>query len=192
MKGLRAKTEVWCHTCWGNPSQQRMFKDVMSYKPALEVLDKVDADVITFESVSAGGADLEAFGKVISPTRRSASASSTIIRCRSSGRTRSPTTSAARSNTSRPSGWCISSDCGMGREGMSRRHAYYKIVALVLGTNMVRKELGLPEAECWPPTRAIRWWCRAPEVAFLARDLFRKPVPSPIKSGRLRDHAQQR
>ena len=25
VKGLRAKTEVWCHTCWGNPSQQRMF-----------------------------------------------------------------------------------------------------------------------------------------------------------------------
>ena len=36
----------------------------------------------------------------------------------------------------------ISSDCGMGREGMSRRHAYYKTVSLVLGTNMVRKELG--------------------------------------------------
>ena len=29
----------------------------------------------------------------------------------------------------------------MGREGMSRRHAYYKMVSLVLGTNMVRKEL---------------------------------------------------
>ena len=25
VKGLRDKTEVWCHTCWGNPSQQRMF-----------------------------------------------------------------------------------------------------------------------------------------------------------------------
>jgi 5-methyltetrahydropteroyltriglutamate--homocysteine methyltransferase len=36
----------------------------------------------------------------------------------------------------------------MGREGMSRRHAYYKIVSLVLGTNIVRKELGLPQAEC--------------------------------------------
>jgi 5-methyltetrahydropteroyltriglutamate--homocysteine methyltransferase len=36
----------------------------------------------------------------------------------------------------------------MGREGMSRRHAFYKMVALVQGTNMVRKELGLPEAEC--------------------------------------------
>ena len=65
VKGLRAKTEVWCHTCWGNPSQQRMFKDVQSYKNALEMLNKVDADVITFESASAGGMDLEAFGKII-------------------------------------------------------------------------------------------------------------------------------
>ena len=51
VKGLRAKTEVWCHTCWGNPSQQRMFAEVQSYKPALEMLNKVDADVITFEFV---------------------------------------------------------------------------------------------------------------------------------------------
>ena len=42
----------------------------------------------------------------------------------------------------------ISSDCGMGREGMSRRHAVYKMVSMVLGTNIVRKELGLPEAPC--------------------------------------------
>jgi 5-methyltetrahydropteroyltriglutamate--homocysteine methyltransferase len=36
----------------------------------------------------------------------------------------------------------------MGREGMSRRHAAYKMVSLVLGTNKVRKEIGVPEAEC--------------------------------------------
>ena len=42
----------------------------------------------------------------------------------------------------------ISSDCGMGREGMGRRHAGYKMVSMVLGTNIVKKELGLPEAEC--------------------------------------------
>jgi 5-methyltetrahydropteroyltriglutamate--homocysteine methyltransferase len=36
----------------------------------------------------------------------------------------------------------------MGREGMSRRHAAYKMVAMVEGTNLVRKELGLPQAEC--------------------------------------------
>lgn len=42
----------------------------------------------------------------------------------------------------------LSTDCGMGREGMSRRHAFYKMVAIVLGTNIVRRELGLPEAPC--------------------------------------------
>ena len=36
----------------------------------------------------------------------------------------------------------------MGREGMGRRHAGYKMVAMVLGTNIARRELGLPEAEC--------------------------------------------
>ena len=40
----------------------------------------------------------------------------------------------------------ITSDCGFGREGLSRRIAYYKCVAMVQGTNIVRRELGLPEA----------------------------------------------
>ena len=34
---------------------------------------------------------------------------------------------------------------GFGREGLSRRIAYYKCVALVEGANIVRRELGLPE-----------------------------------------------
>jgi 5-methyltetrahydropteroyltriglutamate--homocysteine methyltransferase len=42
----------------------------------------------------------------------------------------------------------LGSDCGMGREGMSRRHAYYKMVSIVLGTNVVRRELDLPAAPC--------------------------------------------
>ena len=37
---------------------------------------------------------------------------------------------------------------GFGREGMSRRIAFYKMVAIVRGANIVRKELGLPEAVC--------------------------------------------
>ena len=37
----------------------------------------------------------------------------------------------------------ISSDCGFGRQGMSRTHAFYKMVSLVWGTNIVRQELGL-------------------------------------------------
>ena len=37
----------------------------------------------------------------------------------------------------------LSSDCGFGREGMSRRIAFYKMVAIVRGANIVRRELGL-------------------------------------------------
>ena len=36
----------------------------------------------------------------------------------------------------------FSSDCGMGREGMSRRHAFYKMVALVQGVNIVQEGTG--------------------------------------------------
>jgi hypothetical protein len=41
----------------------------------------------------------------------------------------------------------VSTDCGFGRQGMSRLHAFYKMVSLVRGTNIVRRELGLPEAD---------------------------------------------
>ena len=144
VKGLRAKTEVWCHTCWGNPSQQRMFKEVQSYKDALETLNKVDADVITFEiRQRRRHAIWRPSARSSLRTRRSPSASSTIIRCRSRSRRRSPTIIRRALKYIPAERLIISSDCGMGREGMSRRHAYYKIVSLVLGTNMVRKELGL-------------------------------------------------
>ena len=147
VKGLRAKTEVWCHTCWGNPSQQRMFKDVQSYKNALEMLNKVDADVITFESASAGGMDLEAFGKIITDKKICIG-----VIDHHSLQVERPEEIAdhiRRALKHIPAERLVlSSDCGMGREGMSRRHAYYKIVSMVLGANMVRKELGLPQAEC--------------------------------------------
>src|SRR3954447_2883266 len=65
VKGLRGKTEVWCHTCWGNPSQQRIFRDVQSYQPTLEALNALDADAITFETCSSGTGDLAAIGKAI-------------------------------------------------------------------------------------------------------------------------------
>ena len=41
----------------------------------------------------------------------------------------------------------LSSDCGFGRQGMSRTHAFYKMIAIVRGANIVRRELGLSEAD---------------------------------------------
>jgi 5-methyltetrahydropteroyltriglutamate--homocysteine methyltransferase len=143
VKGLRAKTEVWCHTCWGNPSQQRMFGAVQSYRPALALLNQVDADVITFEMASSHCAELEEVGQAITHMKvgigaidhhtlqvESPEEVATIIR---------------QALTVIPAERLVlSSDCGMGREGMSRRHAFYKMVSLVQGTNLVKKELGLP------------------------------------------------
>jgi 5-methyltetrahydropteroyltriglutamate--homocysteine methyltransferase len=147
VKGLRAKTEVWCHTCWGNPSQQRMFPQVQSYKSALQMLNKVDADVITFESCSAGGMDLEAFGKII--TDKKIAIGVIDHHTLQVERPDEIADHIRRALKHIPAErLVISSDCGMGREGMSRRHAFYKMVALVQGTNIVRRELGLPQAEC--------------------------------------------
>ena len=147
VKGLRNKTEVWCHTCWGNPSQQRIFRDVQSYQPTLTALSQVDADAITFETCSSGTGDLKAIGEIIKDKK-------VVI-----GVIDHHTLQVERPDQVAdlvrealkyipPERLVISSDCGMGREGMSRRHATYKMVAMVLGTNIVRKELGLPEAEC--------------------------------------------
>ncbi len=146
IKGLGAKTEVWCHTCWGNPSQQRMFATVQSYTPALELLNQVNADVITFEMKSSNGMDLEAVGQTITEKKvcigvidhhtlqvESPEEVADLIR---------------RALKVIPlERLVVSTDCGMGREGMSRRHAFYKMVALVQGTNLVRKQLGLPVAD---------------------------------------------
>ncbi len=147
VKGLRAKTEVWCHTCWGNPSQQRMFAQVQSYKSALEILNKVDADVITFESCSAGGIDLEDFGKII--TDKKIAIGVIDHHTLQVERPEEIADHIRRALKHIPvERLVLSSDCGMGREGMSRRHAFYKIVSLVQGTNIVRRELGLPVADC--------------------------------------------
>src|SRR6188472_3403093 len=147
VRGLRAKTEVWCHTCWGNPSQQRMFAKVQSYKPALEVLNRVDADAITFETSSSGAMDLEAIGKQITNMKIGVG-----VIDHHTLQVESPTQVAELVRLALQSipaeRLMLMSDCGMGREGMSRRHAFYKMASLVQGTNIVKKEMGLPEAPC--------------------------------------------
>jgi 5-methyltetrahydropteroyltriglutamate--homocysteine methyltransferase len=147
VRGLRAKTEVWCHTCWGNPSQQRMFAKVQSYKPALDVLNRVDADAITFETSSSGAMDLEAIGKQITNMKIGIG-----VIDHHTLQVESPTEVADLVRLALKhipaERLMLMSDCGMGREGMSRRHAFYKMASLVQGTNIVKKELGLPEALC--------------------------------------------
>jgi 5-methyltetrahydropteroyltriglutamate--homocysteine methyltransferase len=147
VKGLRAKTEVWCHTCWGNPSQQRMFAKVQSYKPALEVLNRVDADAITFETSSSGAMDLEAIGKQITNMKVGIGViDHHTLQVESPAQVAELVRLALQSVPAER--LMLMSDCGMGREGMSRRHAFYKMASLVQGTNIVKRELGIPESPC--------------------------------------------
>jgi 5-methyltetrahydropteroyltriglutamate--homocysteine methyltransferase len=143
VRGLRAKTEVWCHTCWGNPSQQRMFAKVQSYKPALELLNQVDCDVITFEMASSGATELDDVGRAITGKKIGIG-----VIDHHTLQVEPPDQVAAlvrkALETIPPERLILTSDCGMGREGMSRRHALYKMVSLVQGVNIVKKERGLP------------------------------------------------
>jgi 5-methyltetrahydropteroyltriglutamate--homocysteine methyltransferase len=147
VRGLRAKAEVWCHTCWGNPAAQRLFASQPTYEPALAALSRVDADVITFETCSSGGMDLPAIGRAIQDKKvcigvvdhhslqvETPQQVATLVR-------------KALEHIAKER-LVLASDCGMGREGMSRRHAYYKMVSIVRGANLVRRELGAPEAAC--------------------------------------------
>jgi 5-methyltetrahydropteroyltriglutamate--homocysteine methyltransferase len=148
VRGLRDLTEVWCHSCWGNTAQQRLFSHNQSYGEALESLDQLDVDVVTFECASTGGMDLATIGKTISKDKKIAIG---VVDHRNL-HVESPDDVAALIRQALehidPERLVISSDCGFGREGMTRRIAFYKMVAIVRGTNIVRGELGLPEASC--------------------------------------------
>ena len=147
VRGLRRKTEIWCHTCWGNPAAQRLFAKTPSYAAAIEPLSRIDADVITFETCSSGGMDLEAIGKGIKDKKICIG-----VVDHHTLQVETPEQVAAlvkKALEHIPAERLIlGSDCGMGREGMSRRHAFYKMVSIVQGTNLVRRERKLPEAAC--------------------------------------------
>ena len=147
VSGLREKTEVWCHTCWGNPAAQRTETKRRFYTQALPFFDKLDVDVITFEAADNGGDELESFAKGIGPSKKIAIG---VISHRTLQVERPDDVAALIRRCLKvipPERLIVSTDCGFGRQGMSRLHAFYKIVSLVRGTNIVRRELGLPEAD---------------------------------------------
>ena len=136
-------TEVWLHTCWGNPNQQPLYWERPSYERALPYLLATDADVITLECASTGGRDLPLLGKhrtdkkiaigVVSHTSTAVEPPEVVADLIRKALEYVP-----------PERLILSTDCGFGREGLARRIAFYKCVAIVLGANIVRQELGLP------------------------------------------------
>jgi 5-methyltetrahydropteroyltriglutamate--homocysteine methyltransferase len=146
VKGLRDKCEVWCHTCWGSPAAQRVASRDQSYKAALPYFDQLDIDVLTVEGAFNNGADLEHFGSMISKDKKIALG---VISHRTLQIERPEDVAALIRRALKhiaPERLILTSDCGFGRQSMSRMHATYKMIALVRGANIVRRELGLREA----------------------------------------------
>lgn len=143
--GLRDRCEVWCHTCWGSPAAQRVANRDFSYAEALPYFDSFEVDVLTFEGAANRGADLPAIGSRISKDKKIALG---VVSHRTL-QIEQPEDVAELIRKAldhiEPERLILTSDCGFGRQAMSRMHAFYKMVALVRGANIVRKELGLAE-----------------------------------------------
>jgi 5-methyltetrahydropteroyltriglutamate--homocysteine methyltransferase len=138
--------EVWIHTCWGNPMMQRVF-DQTSYRDAVELyLDRVNCDVWTVEMKDRGGTDLELFGGWRETLTKKIAIGAVSHRQLQVDR---PEEVAAEIRRAAEyidlDKLIVSSDCGFGREGLGRGHAFFKSAALAMGANIVRREQGLPE-----------------------------------------------
>ncbi len=138
--------EVWIHTCWGNPMMQRVY-DKTSYRDAIELyLDRVNCDVWTVEMKDRGGEDLELFGnwrETLSKKIAIGAVSHRQLQVERPEEVAESIRNAARHIDLDK--LIVSSDCGFGRQGLSRGHAFFKAAALAMGANIVRREHGLPE-----------------------------------------------
>jgi 5-methyltetrahydropteroyltriglutamate--homocysteine methyltransferase len=118
-----------------------------SYKPILPYLERLDVDVLTFETADNDGAELPDIAAAVGRDKKICIG---VVSHRTL-QVESPEQIAALIRKALklipPERLLLSTDCGFGRQGMSRMHAFYKMVAISRGANIVRRELGLPEAE---------------------------------------------
>jgi 5-methyltetrahydropteroyltriglutamate--homocysteine methyltransferase len=140
------ESEIWLHTCWGNPNQQPLHWERPSYERSLPYLLASHADVLTLECASTNGRDLP----LLKHHRTDKKIAIGVVN-HSTAAVEPPEFVAGlirRALEYVPAERLIlSTDCGFGREGLSRRIAFYKCVAINLGANIVRRELKLPEVE---------------------------------------------
>jgi 5-methyltetrahydropteroyltriglutamate--homocysteine methyltransferase len=140
------ETEIWLHTCWGNPNQQPLHWERPSYERSLPYLLQTNADVLTLECASTNGRDLPLLGKI----RTDKKIAIGVVN-HSTAAVEPPEFVAGLIRKALqyvpPERLILSTDCGFGREGLARRIAFYKAVAINLGANIVRRELKLPEVE---------------------------------------------
>jgi 5-methyltetrahydropteroyltriglutamate--homocysteine methyltransferase len=138
-------TEIWALTCWGKHNQQSFYWVRPSYERPLPYFLEMNCDVLMLEGGSNQARDIALLKHhktdkkigigVVDHTRTTVESPEQVAATIRHALEYVP-----------PERLIITADCGFGREGLSRRIAHYKSVSLVLGTNIVRRELGLEEA----------------------------------------------
>jgi 5-methyltetrahydropteroyltriglutamate--homocysteine methyltransferase len=138
--------EIWIHTCWGNPNMQRVI-DNDSYRESFELyLDSCRGDVWTIETKDRNMREIELFAPFKGKLKKKISIG--VVSHRTLQVERPDDVAGTIRQALKhiaPEQLIVSSDCGFGRQGCNREIAFFKTAAIAQGTNIVRKELGLPE-----------------------------------------------
>jgi 5-methyltetrahydropteroyltriglutamate--homocysteine methyltransferase len=139
--------EIWIHTCWGNPNMQRVIEND-SYRESFQLyLESCRGDVWTLETKDRNMREIELFEPLKGRLNKKICVG--VVSHRRLQVESAEDVAASIRHALKyiaPEQLIVSSDCGFGRQGCNRDIAFFKTVAIVQGTNIVRRELGLPEA----------------------------------------------
>ncbi len=139
--------EIWIHTCWGNPNMQRVIEND-SYAASLEMyMNEARGDIWTIETKDRNMRDVE----LLAPLMKSAGKKICVGVVSHRRLQVEPPEEIAASirhvlKYVPAERLVVSTDCGFGRQGCNREIAFFKTTAIAQGTNLVRRELGLPES----------------------------------------------
>lgn len=135
--------EVWAHTCWGNPAMQRSHENT-DYGACLELfMEHANVDVWTIESKDRGHSPLPLFERYKGgfPAKKVAvgMVSHRTVQVESVDEIARDIRYALHYIPAE--NLILSSDCGFGRQGLSRLVAYHKAAALAQAAAAVRDDL---------------------------------------------------
>ena len=137
--------ELWIHTCWGNPNMQRVIEND-SYAASLDMyMNQARGDIWTLETKDRQLQEIE----LLAPYMKESGKKICIgVVSHRRLQVEQPEEVAATIRHALqyipPERLIISTDCGFGRQGCNRDIAFFKSVSIAQGTNLVRRELGLP------------------------------------------------
>jgi 5-methyltetrahydropteroyltriglutamate--homocysteine methyltransferase len=139
------RSEVWIHTCWGNPNMQRVIEDD-SYAASLDMyMSEARGDVWTIETKDRDLRDVELLAPYMLRAGKKVCIGVVSHRRLQVERPEEVAATIRHALQYVPAErLVISTDCGFGRQGCNREIAFFKSVAIAQGTNLVRRELGLP------------------------------------------------